>query len=145
MGFNERWFENTTWFNESMGLEANINRYGLYVTCMVMFDLRRIETKPFLDCWWRENILLSTQDQVSFPYCAWKHNVSVTGLPDSEAPVRGTFLYFFFRSQAPFAGQVHLCWPGPPLCWPPPSWLLLAARPTFTLIVMEWTGNDWQA
>lgn len=86
MGFKERWFENTTWFNESMGLEANINRYGLYVTCMVMFDLRRIETKPFLDCWWRENILLSTQDQVSFPYCAWKHNVSVTGLPDSEAP-----------------------------------------------------------
>ena len=86
MGFEEQWFENTTWFNESMGLEANINRYGLYVTCMVMFDLRRIETKPFLDCWWQENILRSTQDQVSFPYCAWKHNVSVTGLPDSEAP-----------------------------------------------------------
>jgi hypothetical protein len=87
MGFRERWFENTTWFSESMGIEENYIKYGLYVTCMVMFDLRHEETKPFLDCWWRENILRSTQDQVSFPYCAWKLKVAIHALPDAEAPI----------------------------------------------------------
>lgn len=87
MGFRERWFENRTWFQDAMGIEANYRKYGLYVTCMVMFDLRRNETIPFLDCWWRENILRSTQDQVSFPYCAWKLNVAIHALPDAEAPL----------------------------------------------------------
>jgi hypothetical protein len=87
MGFKERWFEATPWFKESMGIDENFRRYGVFVTCMVMFDLRQKATKPFLDCWWMENILRSTQDQVSFPYCAWKHNVAIHALPDKEAPV----------------------------------------------------------
>jgi len=100
MGFKERWFEAAPWFNESVGINANFGRYGVYVTCMVMFDLRQKETKQFLDCWWRENLLRSTQDQVSFPYCAWKHNVAIHALPDAEAPVGsyGDNEYFIKRN-----------------------------------------------
>jgi hypothetical protein len=100
MGFKERWFEAAPWFNESVGINANFGRYGVYVTCMVMFDLRQKETKQFLDCWWRENLLRSTQDQVSFPYCAWKHNVAIHALPDAEAQVGsyGDNEYFIKRN-----------------------------------------------
>lgn len=42
----------------------NGQKYGLYITCMVMVDLHKSETKTFLDCWWNENILRSTQDQI---------------------------------------------------------------------------------
>jgi len=86
-GFREQWFENATWLDEYKGV-GNDSKYGLYITCMVLFDLRRAETKPFLDCWWKENILGSTQDQVGFPYCAFKLKTRIHALPDSEEPTR---------------------------------------------------------
>lgn len=85
-GFREKWFLNESWFDEVKGVESNVVKYGVYVTCMIMFDLRREETKTFLDCWWTENVLRSTQDQVGFPYCAWKHHARVWALPDNEDP-----------------------------------------------------------
>ena len=75
-GFTERWFEQESWWPEVKGEAPHL--YGMYVTCMVLFDLRKKSTKTFLDCWWKENILHSTQDQVSFPYCSWKHKVNRT-------------------------------------------------------------------
>lgn len=83
-GFREKWFVNEPWFEEKSGLDKG--KYGQYVTCMVLLDLRKSETKEFLDCWWRENILRSTQDQVGFPYCAWKYRTPIQALPDKEAP-----------------------------------------------------------
>jgi len=88
-GFREGWFRNESWYNQFKGTELNDFKYGLYITCMVMFDLRRQDTKTFLDCWWRENILRSTQDQVSFPYCAWKLGIPIRALPDAEDPLGG--------------------------------------------------------
>ena len=88
-GFTEKWFQNASWYEENKELiQMNGQKYGLYITCMVMFDLRKSETKTFLDCWWNENILRSTQDQIGFPYCAWKHNILVHSLPDTEEPMR---------------------------------------------------------
>ena len=72
-GFTERWFEQESWWSGVKGTAPG--SYGVFVTCMVLFDLRKKATKTFLDCWWRENVLHSTQDQVSFPYCSWKHKV----------------------------------------------------------------------
>ena len=86
-GFREKWFENATWLDEYKGV-GNDSKYGLYITCMVLFDLRRPDTKSFLDCWWKENILGSTQDQVGFPYCAFKLKTRIHALPDSEEPTR---------------------------------------------------------
>lgn len=85
-GFQEKWFQNETWFDEHKGVESNKMKYGVYVTCMIMFDIRKRETREFLDCWWEENVLRSTQDQVGFPYCAWKLKAKVWALPDEEDP-----------------------------------------------------------
>lgn len=73
-GFTEKWFG-----------DGFRNEYGMYVTCMVMFDLRQPITKKFLDCWWEEIVKWTTQDQISFPYCAWKLGVIVHALPDAWA------------------------------------------------------------
>lgn len=89
-GFREKWFKDEEWFEEMKGVAGNNDMYGMYVTCMVLFDLRQSITKKFLDCWWKENILRSTQDQLSFPYCAWKLKVPVHALPDAESP-EGSF------------------------------------------------------
>ena len=32
-GFQEKWFVNQTWFNEYKGVESNVGKYGVYVTC----------------------------------------------------------------------------------------------------------------
>lgn len=83
-GFREGWFRNESWYERFMGVERNDAKYGVFITCMVMFDLRKRITKRFLDCWWTENVLRSTQDQISFPYCAWKLGIPIHALPDKE-------------------------------------------------------------
>lgn len=75
-GFKERWFDGNG--------DQHRRSYGMYVTCMVMFDLRQPVTQKFLDCWWEESVRWTTQDQVSFPYCAWKLGLHVHALPDAE-------------------------------------------------------------
>mmetsp|Transcript_30532 Transcript_30532/g.45176 ORF Transcript_30532/g.45176 Transcript_30532/m.45176 type:complete len:520 (-) Transcript_30532:68-1627(-) len=77
-GFKEHWF------NDVDNGVRYPEKYGMYVTCMVMFDLRQSITKEFLDCWWEENLYRTYQDQVSFPYCAWKLGVYPHALPDAE-------------------------------------------------------------
>lgn len=95
-GFTEGWFRNTTWFNQYKGV-GNDMKYGLYITCMFMIDLRKSESKQFLECWWRENILRSTQDQVGFPYCAWKLNTKIHALPDEKDPIGSWMENPYFR------------------------------------------------
>jgi hypothetical protein len=75
-GFREKWFD----------ASGNMHRpeYGMFVTCMVLFDLRLRITRQFLDCWWNESVVWTTQDQVSFPFCAWKLGVYPHALPDAE-------------------------------------------------------------
>lgn len=85
-GFKERWFDEHTFVDRVGGTykyKRDI-RYGMYVTCMVLFDLRDPVTERFLDCWWEETIRRSTQDQVSFPYCAWKLGIDIPALPDGK-------------------------------------------------------------
>lgn len=85
-GFRERWFD-TQFFYSADGPPYSYKRgrsYGMYVTCMVVFDLRQPITQRFLDCWWEEIVRWSTQDQVSFPYCAWKLGIDIHALPDNE-------------------------------------------------------------
>mmetsp|Transcript_15879 Transcript_15879/g.39313 ORF Transcript_15879/g.39313 Transcript_15879/m.39313 type:complete len:359 (+) Transcript_15879:357-1433(+) len=73
-GFTSKWFDANG--------AVYTPQYGLYVTCMVMFDLRKNVTYEFLDAWWQQNLQWTTQDQVSFPYVAWKLNVFPYALPD---------------------------------------------------------------
>jgi len=69
-GFVERWIPNPIDEHD-----------GVWITCFVAWDMRSPRTAEFLDMWWRENVVHTTQDQVSFPYVAWKTGIRPRSLP----------------------------------------------------------------
>ena len=83
-GFVEKWWLEE--YDAPLGISKR-PQWGLWVTCFVAFDLRSPITFEFLDAWWRENVMHSTQDQVSFPYLAWKMKVYPFSLPSSDISV----------------------------------------------------------
>jgi hypothetical protein len=78
-GFVEKWFVN----DQNVDIVTSED-YGMWVTNFVSFDIRLAESKKFLDAWWHENLWHSSQDQVSFPYVAWKLHILPHNLPDQE-------------------------------------------------------------
>lgn len=60
--------------------------YGVWITCLVAWDMRKPMTKKFLDAWYIENLNQTTQDQVSFPYVAQKLGVDPYTYPDNNTP-----------------------------------------------------------
>jgi O-antigen biosynthesis protein len=79
-GFQEKWWVNE--YDAPIGI-YNRAQYGMWVTCFIAFDMTKTDTCAFLDLWWEQNVLFSTQDQVSFPYAAWKLKLYPYSLPDS--------------------------------------------------------------
>jgi len=55
---------------------------GLYITCMVAWDMKHPKTVATLDLWFLQTLLYTTQDQISFPYVLWKMKNAVHVLPD---------------------------------------------------------------
>ena len=58
--------------------------HGVYITCMVAWDMRHPKTKPTLDLWYMQTLIYTTQDQISFPYVIWKTNNEPHILPDEN-------------------------------------------------------------
>lgn len=58
--------------------------YGVYVTCFLAWNAALEETSTFLDMWWQENVQSTTQDQITFPYVAWKLNTYAFPLPQGN-------------------------------------------------------------
>ena len=42
------------------------------------------QTFKFLDEWWLQNLIFTTQDQLSFPYSLWKHRILPYTLPSKN-------------------------------------------------------------
>ena len=76
-GFRERWFK-----GESEAMDRP--NYGVWVTCLVILNLRNRDTLRFLDQWWIENTNTTTQDQITFVFAAWR-----TGLLPHSLPAHG--------------------------------------------------------
>ncbi len=77
-GFKEKYFlENIHQYKNYR------NEYGLWVTCFIMFDMKKQETIDFFDKWWYHNMLYTTQDQISFPYIIWENKLNIYSLPDN--------------------------------------------------------------
>lgn len=69
----------------------NPKRYhSVHNTAFLALNMLREETHDFMEKWWLQNLLYTTQDQLSFPYVAWALNVQPYGLPDDI--INGTFL-----------------------------------------------------
>lgn len=79
-GFKEKWWLDD--YDAPLGV-ANRKQYGLWVTCFIAFDMASPTTHIFLDTWWQQNVEYTTQDQVSFPFVAWKLQVYPFSLPVS--------------------------------------------------------------
>lgn len=43
----------------------------MWLTSLIVFDLRHAHTRAWLDTWYAETQEWSSQDQLSFPYVAW--------------------------------------------------------------------------
>ena len=73
-GFRERWFQGE---REAMDRP----NYGVWVTCLVILNLRNRDTLRFLDQWWIENTNTTTQDQITFVFAAWRTGLLPHSLP----------------------------------------------------------------
>ena len=78
LGFQERWWLQE--YDAPLGIGKR-EQYGLWVTCFVAFDMLDPVSRRFLDTWWQHNVEFTTQDQVSFPFVAWKLKVYPFSLP----------------------------------------------------------------
>ena len=96
-GFSEKWWLEE--YDAPMGISKR-PEWGLWVTSFVAFDLHSPASFEFLDAWWRENVVHSTQDQVSFPFLAWKLKVYPFSLP-SPGVSSGSWMHndFFARNE----------------------------------------------
>ncbi len=58
--------------------------YGVWLTCFVAFLNKDPDVKQFLDHWSFQIMRYTTQDQISFPYVAWKTGLIPYTLPDDQ-------------------------------------------------------------
>lgn len=74
-GFQTRWFDSADpkalklWPKWGLSKLPTTNNY---ITCFVVFDMRKQESKSFLSSWRHEVLTRSTQDQISFPFVLYK-------------------------------------------------------------------------
>jgi 3,5-epimerase/4-reductase len=61
----------------------NIN-FGMWITCFVAFNNKNEKIKEFLDLWYDQTLIYSTQDQIGFPYICQKLNMIPLTLPNND-------------------------------------------------------------
>lgn len=66
-------------------------QYGVWITCFIAFDMIKSETRVFLQNWYLQTLMFSTQDQVGFSYAAQMSGVLPYSFPD-RVNVNGTAL-----------------------------------------------------
>lgn len=73
-------------YDEGLWKRVNPGRqnFGVWITCMVAFDVRQQRVRSFLDLWYLQTLKHTTQDQVSFPFVVQKLYLLPYTLPDNE-------------------------------------------------------------
>ena len=72
------------------GVGSSTSQFGgMWVTNFVAYDMSNPQTFKFLDEWWLQNLIFTTQDQISFPYSLWKHRILPYTLPSKN--ITGNF------------------------------------------------------
>ena len=66
----------------------NINNskpnFGIWLTCFVAFANKDTDVSRFLDNWYMQTLIHTTQDQIGFPYVCQAMNIIPYTLPDHE-------------------------------------------------------------
>lgn len=65
---------------------------SIWITCLVGFNMKHPKVRDFLESWYLQTLMYTTQDQIGFPYVCWKHEIKPHTLEGFSAHVQ-TFLY----------------------------------------------------
>lgn len=57
---------------------------GVWITCFIGFDNKCSRTREFLDFWYLQTLMYTTQDQIGFPYSIFKTKMYPYTLPNNE-------------------------------------------------------------
>ena len=89
-GFTEKWWQQPDAPQmENLGACPGEQGCGVWLTCFLAWDMEHNRTLPFLNEWsaaWSNDI---TQDQITFPYVAWKLKQLPYSLPDKTFTGKG--------------------------------------------------------
>jgi hypothetical protein len=88
--YQSQGYKNEYWKNKSIHdlsyRNNDYTHYGVWLTCLIAWDMRKPMTRKFLDAWYLENLNQTTQDQISFPYVAQKLGIDPYTYPDNNTP-----------------------------------------------------------
>ena len=76
----------TGYTNEYFKNISNNPFFGVWLTCFVAFLNNDSCVVDFLNLWYQQTLVWSTQDQVGFPFCVQKMNFIPLTLPNEEVP-----------------------------------------------------------
>ena len=74
-GYTDTFFKNK---------HAHTPHFGVWITCFVAFLNKDEEVERFLDLWYLQTLIFTTQDQISFPYVCQKTKLIPYTLPNDE-------------------------------------------------------------
>ena len=74
-GYNDDFFKN---------MNSHTKHFGVWITCFVAFNMKDNDVNAFLDLWYLQTLLYTTQDQIGFPYVCQKTKLLPFTLPNSE-------------------------------------------------------------
>lgn len=75
-GYSDDYFKDHT--------KKNSQHFGVWITCFVAFLNNDCEVTKFLDLWYKQTLMHTTQDQVGFPYVCQKLNMVPLTLPNND-------------------------------------------------------------
>lgn len=58
--------------------------FGIWITCFVCFNMKAPLMRLFLEKWYLDTLMYSTQDQISFPFVCQYSNITPYTLPDNN-------------------------------------------------------------
>jgi hypothetical protein len=73
-------------YDENFFKQINNNKehFGVWLTCFIAFLNKDTDVTNFLNEWYLQTLIYTTQDQISFPYVSQKMNLIPYTLPDDE-------------------------------------------------------------
>jgi len=91
-------------------LDGQPEAFGMWLTTILVFDAAHPLTRRFVDAWYDEVNAWSSQDQLSFPYLAWKYRdvLPVSSfVPERLNAIRGDSLGCYYGFPCAFDKRWH--------------------------------------
>ena len=74
-GYTDKYFKD---------MNSHTEHFGVWITCFVAFLHKDKDVRNFLDLWYLQTLMYTTNDQIGFPYACQKTNMIPFTLPNKE-------------------------------------------------------------